>query len=367
MTTEDTSAPVSLSAGGRRLLDRFPPPLLAMGGLLLIAQAVLGVGLVLPDADPAPAAGGADGVEARGDGTVELTVVLTGDRRTAEVAYSAPGSETQLIEAAPLPWRRTFRGPAEAGVSARIQNLWRNGPGKVTCTVLIDGKVVQQESEFGKHAIASCDNPGSGSRPVPGATVPAQGDGLLPGETRLTGTVPVKRYPGKGSPVAGRVSDGDPRLSYAALGGEWGRSRTVDPRIAGYSRQQSFDTEPKWQAVVASGFVDSDLMEHYTGRDRLRALAGAALDYRQFVDFDETARGRDVASQPIRVSGRKGWAVVREIRYDTRGVRSKRDLTAMVMVDTGRPRPSFLWICIPETHEKLWPDVNTVIDSLRVD
>ncbi|WP_119728497.1 hypothetical protein [Thermomonospora amylolytica] len=365
MSAEDTTTSGPLSAGGRRLLDRFPPPLLAMGGLLLVAQAVLGVGQVLPDADPATSAAG--GAETTEDGPIELTFVLTGDRRSAEVTYSATGVEMQEIEAAPLPWRRTFRISASGSASVQIQNLWRNGPGKVTCTVLIGGEVVQQQSEFGDSAIASCDNPGPGSRPIPGATVPAQGNGLLPGETRLTETVPVKRYPGTGSPVAGRVSDGDPRLSYTALGGEWGRSRTVDPLLAGYSREQRFDTEPKWQAAIASGFVDDDLMEHYTGENRLRALAGAALDYRQFMDFDETARGRDVASQPIRAGGRKGWVVVREIRHDTPDVRARLDLTAMVVVDTGRPRPSFLWICIPETHKKLWPDINTVIDSLRVD
>lgn len=42
------------------------------------------------------------------------------------------------------------------------------------------------------------------------------------------------------------------------------------------------------------------------------------------------------------------------------------DLSAVVVVDTGRARPAYLWIDIPETHKRLYKDVNTVLDSLRV-
>ncbi|MFD0687572.1 hypothetical protein [Actinomadura fibrosa] len=371
MSTDEETTPLRLSAGGRRLLARLPRPLLVAGGFLLVTQVFLGIGLAAPDgggSSGTDGGGGGAAAASRASGPVEITFVLNGDRRTARVSPPVPGgAKVDEIEEAALPLRRTVRADAGETVSAQIQNNWRNGPGRVTCTALVGGKVVGQESAFGAYAIATCQGSGD-AKPIPGATVPAQGNDLLTGETRLATTVRVKRYRGAGSPVAGRVDDGDPRLSYVALGGEWGRSRAVDPGIAGFNREQKFDTEVKWQAVIASGFVDDDLMDagEGKGKGRLRALAGAVQDYRQFIGFDETARGRDVASQPVTVSGRKGWLVVREIRFSKKGVRAKMDLSAVVIVDTGRPRPSLLWIDIPETHKRLWPDINTVISSLRV-
>ncbi|MBW8482384.1 hypothetical protein [Actinomadura parmotrematis] len=205
-----------------------------------------------------------------------------------------------------------------------------------------------------------------GRRPPAAPAVPAQGDGLLPGESRLARTVKVKRYPGKGSPPAGRATDDQARLSYLSFGGDWNGSRAVDPAMAGFSRAQSFDTEADWKAVIASGLVRGEQMRRGAGKDRLREIAGAMQDYRQTMNFDETARGTDVASQPVTVSGREGWVVVRRIRFEEKDVRATLDLSAMIVVDTGRPRASYLWIDIPDTHKRLWPDVNTLLGSVRL-
>lgn len=48
------------------------------------------------------------------------------------------------------------------------------------------------------------------------------------------------------------------------------------------------------------------------------------------------------------------------------GVRAAMDLSAIIVIDTGRPRPSVLWVDIPDTDKSLWPDINTMIGSLRV-
>ncbi|MFC9972315.1 hypothetical protein ACFVH6_15665 [Spirillospora sp. NPDC127200] len=351
-----------LSPGVKRLVDRFPPALLVLGLVLLIPQILFGIGVAWPDGPEEEP----DESEVRPKGPFKMTIVVTGDRRTAEVTYRLPDGTSHSGEDTALPVRKTFTASGGDTVSVSVSNQWRNGPGKVTCTVLVGDKIVQQATDFGDNASAVCPGVGVDAETIPGATVPTQGNGLLPGETRLARTVPVKRYKGKGSPLAGRVSDSDPRLSYMSLGGEWSRSRQVDPQMSGHSRKQRFDSEAKWEAVLASGLVNGDLVAANTGKNRLRALAGAVQDYRQTLNFDETARGRDVASQPIRVSGRKGWVVVREIRFAKKGVRARMDLSAVAIVDTGRPRPSYVWIDIPETHKRLWPDVNTVLDSLRV-
>ncbi|WP_067491303.1 hypothetical protein [Actinomadura hibisca] len=357
-----------LSPKMRRRLHDFPPLLVMFGGLLLIVQLVSGVVLAVADGpEPSPVASEPSSVASDPHTRpAKVTFVLTGDRRTADVQYDLPHGGPTRVANAVLPLRKTFVARYEDTFSASIRNLPDNGPGKVTCTVLVNDKVVQQRSDFGDSVSVLCADVRLDAKPIPGATVPAQGNGLLPGETRLTRTVPVKRYPGKGSPLAGRVTDDDPRLSYMSLGGDWSRSRQVDPQLSGYSRKQRFDSEANWEAILVSGLVDGDLVAAAPAKGRLRALAGAIQDYRQGMNFDDTARGRDVASQAIKVGGRKGWVVVREIRFVKKGVRARMDLSAVVIVDTGRPRPSYLWIDIPETHKRLWPDINTVIGSLRV-
>ncbi|MGK5550750.1 hypothetical protein ACSNOI_03970 [Actinomadura kijaniata] len=375
MSTQNDTA----SSDMQRLLDRFPPVLQAAGGLLLVVQVLFGFVLAVPIAfgflfGLLDGSGGAKprprslAGSPHGEGPVMMTFVVTGDRHTAEVDFStSDGGEKESDENARLPLRRTVRVPEGGHLSVRVRNAWSNGPGKVTCTVLVGDRVVEQDSGFGDHGSASCLAL-SGSRPIAGATVPPQGNGMLPGEVRLTRKVPVKRYKGRGSPVAGRVSDGDPRLSYLALGGDWGRSREVDPQISGFTRRQGFETEADWEAVIASGLVKSEFVREARGRNRLRSLAWAVQDYRQALNFDESARGRDVASQPITVGGRRGWVIVREIRFTPKkNVRATMDLSVVAVVDTGRPRPSFLWMDIPNTHRHLWPDVNTVLDSLSVD
>lgn len=348
-----------LSAGGRRLAERFPLPL---GVAAVAGQAVAMIVWVshTPGGETERAATGKD------DGTVAITYILTGDRPTANIAYDTPNGSEDHEEAA-LPFRAQYRFKKGESMSLRVQNRYQNGPGHMMCTIVANGAVVQQASASGKYAIASCAGAAGLDKPVPGAKIPSMAAPRLPkGEVRLTKVVRVPRYKGNGSPVVGRVGDGDAHLSYAELGGAWGPSRRTDPAVAGYGRRQSFDTDPSWQAVLASGQVSSDLMGAYKGPGKLRALASAVQDDRQHSAFTDATTGRDVASQPVSVSGRKGWVIVREMHFRKEGVSSTMDLSAIVVVDTGRPRPSFVWLDMPASRKRLWPDVNTLIRSLRV-
>ena len=359
------SGRLGLSAGGRRLQGRLPNGLVGMGIVLLVVQVISVIvwsdQSERPDRRPQAAA-------PTGDGKVEITYIVTGDRPSADVEYNTPnGSEDH--ENTLLPFRTTYRFKRGESMSLRVQNRYQNGAGNMMCTILADGAVVKQATASGSYAIATCDGEAGSDKPLPGATVPATtaspGSGLPKGEVRLTKVVPVKRYTGDGSPVTGSVTDDDAHLSYAELGGSWNASRRTDPMIDGFDRQQYFDTEAKWQAKIASGSVDSDLMDAYTGTDRLRKLSSAVQGDRQKYAYTDTTIGRDIASEPIKVSGRPAWVIVREMHFHQDKVKATMDLSVVVVVDTGRPRPSLLWISLPETHKRLWPDINTMIRSLR--
>jgi hypothetical protein len=362
---DPAAASPALSAAGRRTFGRLPGPLVVAGVVLTLVQLVLAL-VVL--------GGGTDGEEASAaapsapDDTVEITYIVTGDRPSADIDYTTPqGREDH--EATVLPFRASFTFDRETSVAVQVQNRYQHGAGNVMCTILADGVVVQQSKASGEHAVADCQGSAGLDEPLPGVPVPSLTPGAapLPAEARLTRNVPVRDYPGSGSPVLGRVTDPDARISYAELGGKWNRSRATDPLLDGFDRAQGFDAETRWQAAVRSGLVGGDLLDRAVGGDRLRKVAAAVQDERRtyaYVEGETTVR--DVASQPVTVGGHDGWALVSEMHFRKYGVASTMDLSAVVVVDTGRPRPSVLWIALPETEKELWPDINTLIDSLRV-
>ena len=81
----------------------------------------------------------------------------------------------------------------------------------------------------------------------------------------------------------------------------------------------------------------------------MHAPASARMDDAVRSAYTDASSGRDVASQPLTVSGRPAWVLVREIRYDKPGVRSKTDLCAVVVVNAGGRYPSYLLVAIPGT------------------
>ncbi|MFI8369920.1 hypothetical protein [Streptomyces sp. NPDC085466] len=232
----------------------------------------------------------------------------------------------------------------------------------LTCTVLVDGKVVQQAHSTPDSSSATCAG-STADTPQRGIPVPALTPGVapLPEERRLTGTVKVPDYPGEGSPVIGTVTDSS--LEYAELGGTWDRSKTLDPVFDGFTRKQ----EGRQRALVKSTQVDEDIMSAAGGTGELRGLAGAVLDARRRYEYPrDQAIPVDVASQPLKVDGHDAWLLVSEIHFHKRGVPSTMDLNAVLVVDTGRVRHSVLWVVLPETNKKLWPDLNTLVASVQV-
>ncbi|POX51849.1 hypothetical protein C3489_19265 [Streptomyces sp. Ru71] len=354
-----------LSPAGRRTFDRVPGPLWVLAALLILAQIVLTLAAVFGGGDEP--GGDKPGAAVPSD-HVRITYIVTGDRPSADVHYTTPrGDESH--EATVLPFKATFTFDREEHVALLVSNRSEHGAGNIMCTILADGVVVQQAKASGEYANADCNGTAGEDKPLPGVPVPSLTPGAapLPPESRLKTVVPVKDYPGRGSPVIGRVTDTDAHLSYAELGGKWNRSRPTDPMLAGWNREQTFDSEAKWAAQIDSGLVDGDALDQATGADRLRKVAGFEQDDRRkyaYVDGETTIR--DIASQPLKVGGHDAWVLVSEMHFRKYGVKSTMDLSAVVVVDTGRPRPSVLWIALPETEKKLWPDINTMIDSLRV-
>jgi predicted RecA/RadA family phage recombinase len=347
------------SGRGRKTFDRVPGGFYLVGALVILFEVVtLGaVGLALAVGDPSEDGASPDKESRR----VEVTYIATGDHPSVDLTVGEANSHVPYGVVI-LPYRKTVTLAAGADFYLDVRSREDQEGGTLTCTVLVDGKVVQQAHSTPDSSSATCAGSTANS-PQRGIPVPTLTPGAspLPEERRLTGTVKVRDYPGEGSPVIGTVTDSS--LEYAELGGTWDRSKTLDPVFDGFTRKQ----EGRQRALVKSTQVDEDIMAAAGGTGELRGVAGAVMDERRRYEYPrDQAILVDVASQPLKVDGHDAWLLVSEIHFHKRGVPSTMDLNAVLVVDTGRVRPSVLWVVLPETNKKLWPDLNTLVASVQV-
>ena len=95
---------------------------------------------------------GLGGAAHAGQGT-QVTYQLSGSAPVADyVSYQGDNAQTQQAHV-PLPWKTQFNvtGPRVFVISAQ-------GPGSITCTILIDGNVVSQATANGAPARTVCSN-----------------------------------------------------------------------------------------------------------------------------------------------------------------------------------------------------------------
>ncbi|WP_067488835.1 hypothetical protein [Actinomadura hibisca] len=195
-----------------------------------------------------------------------------------------------------------------------------------------------------------------------------------PAKAQLGKVVKLPRYKGTPSPVLGQAVDRYARISYAELGGLWNPGKPLGADQGTYfNRTQEFVTEEhnggrSWIAQLGSGRLPTPLQGFFTGPDRLFKTALAFEDRHTADVWPKGTVARDVASQPFRVQGRPAWIIARELNFTglKEGVKTTTELSVTVMVDVDGYRPSFVNLCLPDTHRMLRPDVNRVISSIRV-
>jgi hypothetical protein len=91
------------------------------------------------------------GVTALADSATRVTYELSGSAPVADyVSYQVESAQTQQARV-PLPWKTQFtvNGPHVFVISAQ-------GPGSITCTIRVDGKVVNQATGNGAPARTVC-------------------------------------------------------------------------------------------------------------------------------------------------------------------------------------------------------------------
>lgn len=169
--------------------------------------------------------------------------------------------------------------------------------------------------------------------------------------------------------VTGRVVDRVARLSYDVLPGDW-REWDRDTfrglvSTAGYYRitQDSVPNGDTYWANVSSGRVDPEVAP-----GDLAAAAAELVDVLARGYYPGHQRTR-VDRRALTVDGAPAYLVRYTAVFDPRsaaGYVAKSESVTVLLVDTGDPIPSALYVSLPDTIRSLWPSVESLLASVRV-
>jgi hypothetical protein len=183
---------------------------------------------------------------------------------------------------------------------------------------------------------------------------------------------PLAQFKGVHTKPVGRISDAHAGLSYPKLGKPW-QMQTQKSAMAdlGFSTGQLAVTEkagnsPKrWGRLLSAQLGGADKND-YNGPGTERAAATQVADSYEARLYAYKHHKKVLASQPLDVDGHKGWLVGYYLTYHRPGVKATGELLTVALIDTGKKAPGVLLMTVPNTDKKLWPDVNFVMHSTKV-
>ncbi|GAA4091639.1 hypothetical protein [Actinomadura miaoliensis] len=210
------------------------------------------------------------------------------------------------------------------------------------------------------------DDSDSGSGKEKGATT----RGVQAPAVSMPADRPLRRFPGQPSKVLAQVTDVHSGLSYPRLARPWQvpakRSKLA---VSGWSGQQILVTERDggriWYGQLLTGTLSPALRGSYDGPESVRSVAALAAKNFETTYYQFPHRTAPLASQALPVGGRRGWLVASYLTYKRAGVRATGEVVATAVIDTGKPAPAVVFVSLPNTHRKMWPDVNRFLAGLK--
>jgi len=181
---------------------------------------------------------------------------------------------------------------------------------------------------------------------------------------------PLRRFPGRPSKVLAQVTDAHAGLSYPRLAKPW-QVPTKQNKLAvsGWSGQQILVTERNggriWYGQLLTGTLAPALRASYDGPSSVRSVAVLAAKDIEATYYQFPHKTEPLASQALPVGGRQGWLVASYLTYKRAGVRATGEVVATAVIDTGKPAPAVVFASLPNTHRKMWPDVNRFLSGIK--
>jgi hypothetical protein len=187
----------------------------------------------------------------------------------------------------------------------------------------------------------------------------------LPPDKRL------QTFTGRPSKVLGQVNDPGSGLSYPRMASPWQvPTKKNKLAIAGWSGQQILVTERRggriWYGQLLTGTLTPALRSAYKGPQSVKPVTAMAAKGYESSYYQFPHKTTPLASQALSVGGRKGWLVASYLTYKRTGVKATGEVVATAVIDTGRAAPAVAFVSLPNTHRKMWPDINRFLSGLKV-
>ncbi|MGI5323191.1 hypothetical protein [Actinomadura nitritigenes] len=206
-----------------------------------------------------------------------------------------------------------------------------------------------------------------------GAKTGPAGAAVEPDEPQVTVPAdrPMKRFPGKPSKVLGRLTDAASGLSYPRLAPPW-QLPTKKNKLStpGWSGQQIVVTERHgqqlWYGQLLTGALPPTLLGAYKGPGSVKKTTALAEQGYESQYYAFPHKSAPLASQALNVDGHKGWLIASYLTYRRAGVRATGEVVVTAVIDTGRKTPAAVFASLPNTHRKMWPDLNEFLGQLKV-
>ncbi len=194
---------------------------------------------------------------------------------------------------------------------------------------------------------------------------------VVGGDPRRTGlATPPEPAPTTPRPVSGRIVDRVAKLSYDVLPGEWNEwdRDTFSGLLStiGYYRitQESAPNSQTYWANVTSGAISPRVIATGDLRASANRLVATLAD-----QYYPPHTRQQLAERALTVDGAPAHLVRYRAVFDperSEGYAAKSEEVAVLVVDTGEPLPSALYVSLPDTVRQLWPSVDSLISSVRI-
>ncbi len=194
---------------------------------------------------------------------------------------------------------------------------------------------------------------------------------LAEGGPSGTGLVtPPEAPPTSARPVTGRVVDRVAKLSYDVLPGAWNEWDRDTFRgllsTIGYYRitQESAPNAETYWANVTSGAISPRVAVSGDLRSSATRLVNTLAE-----EYYPPHTRQQVAERELTVDGAPAYLVRYRAVFDpdrAEGYSAKSEEVAVLVVDTGEPLPSALYVSLPDTVRQLWPSIDGLISSVRI-
>ncbi|WP_127935366.1 hypothetical protein [Nonomuraea polychroma] len=183
-----------------------------------------------------------------------------------------------------------------------------------------------------------------------------------PSATKSSTTIgKLPAYPGKASPVLGRVPDAAAGISVPRLGGKWQLDQRATVKATyGFDTRQYVQVAPERYAQIMSGPLMPKLASYYE-QDNLEPVIKQVVLTARKRFFPADNKVRKIAQQSIKVGDQTG----RLIAYSLTSETEKATIVTMA-INTGGSVPAIVYMSIPSDSKQLLPDIRTVMNQLRL-